>query len=70
MNCNELSVFYTDTIQDFIEYKWIKYGKRAYFKGFLMHTGYIVSFLFYLSSIILAADSKESVEKRKYPDFD
>lgn len=67
MNCNELSVFYTETIQDYIEYKWIRYAKKAYFKGFLMHSGYIISFLAYLSTVILEGDSTLALEKRKYP---
>lgn len=52
----ELEIFQTEVIQDFIEYKWINYAKRQYLKGFIMHTGYVISFLAYLWIVILGND--------------
>lgn len=69
-NCDELEIFNSPVIMDFIEYKWEAYARSAYFKGFLMHSGYVLSFIVYLWMVILKADHTIPMPERVYPDYD
>jgi hypothetical protein len=47
-NCNELTIFNTDLIIDFIEWRWTKFAKKTHVRGMYFHLAYIIGLFLYI----------------------
>ena len=58
-NTDELEIFETATLQEVIDYKWKKYGKKWHLAGCLMHFIYISVITVYVNKVFVEQDIED-----------
>jgi hypothetical protein len=62
----ELSIFRTDIIKDYIEFKWHKIGISHHTRGFLTHFAFLIFLIWYTNYIYIDATLQEAFDVKDY----
>ena len=47
--CEDTEIFYSNVVQDFIEFNWNAYAKHTHMLGAFIHFTYMIVFLIYVN---------------------
>jgi uncharacterized membrane protein YesL len=50
---DELELFHSDAMQNFVKYKWETYGRQHHKFGLMMHIFYVISLILYVHQVYM-----------------
>ena len=62
----ELSIFKTDIVKDYIEFKWHKIGITHHTRGFLTHFAFVIFLIYYTNYIYIEASLQEEFSHKGF----
>ena len=65
----ELDIFRTDIIKDYIDFKWNCIGVAHHTRGFLTHVAFIIFLIFYTNYVYIEASLQDEFLKPNYVAF-